>query len=250
MTCKTGPQTYAWDLTYDGAETIPGSRVDAGDPAQGVPAPAGTYTATFTSAGKSVTVPVVVRPDPRLPALLPAAVALTPAQLFGVPVTVVAPAATPADVQTRLALELRDDISTLTRTVTRLRLVQKQLALRKELLADRADAKELLAASAELSAKLAAVEGKLHNPKAKIVYDIFSARGGSMLYSQFAWVLANVSDGPGVPTKAMREQAAACKKALGELTTEFDTLMGAGLTSLNDKAKALGVPGVYGPAGR
>ena len=53
--------------------------------------------------------------------------------------------------------------------------------------------------------KLATLEEKLHNPKAKVVYDVFATKPGAMLYSQLTWLLGNVIDGDGEPTKAQLE---------------------------------------------
>ena len=94
--------------------------------------------------------------------------------------------------QEKLSLRVRDDITRLSDTVSRLRAIKKQIALRKDLLKGRDDAKELLKQSEALDKKLNGIEEKLHNPKAKIPYDIFAYRGGAMLYSQFAWLLSNL----------------------------------------------------------
>src|SRR5207247_7756248 len=103
--------------------------------------------------------------------------------------------------------------------------VQKQVGLRKELLKDRDDAKTLVKDTEALGKKFADLEGKLHNPKAKIVYDIFAAPGGAMLYSQLTFLLNNLSDGDGPPTKAMKDLAAELRKQLTEHLVEFDKLV-------------------------
>ena len=73
-------------------------------------------------------------------------------------------------------------------TVQQLRAVRKQLADRNELVDGDEKAKDLVKASKELIDKLNALEEKLHNPKAKVTYDIFGARGGAKLYSQYAFL--------------------------------------------------------------
>ncbi|MFO0849195.1 MAG: hypothetical protein U0871_11670 [Gemmataceae bacterium] len=134
--------------------------------------------------------------------------------------------------------------------MARLRAVQKQIAFRKELLKDNTDAKDLLKASEELGHKLTALEEKLHNPKAKVSYDIFAARGGAMLYSQLVWLLALVCDGDGPPNAAQTRYAEEYGKQLAGLIAEFDKLMKEDVARLNDQAAKLGVPGVFVPAAK
>lgn len=213
---------FVWDLTHDGAETIAGAQVDAGNPAQGIPVSPGLYTVKLTFGKETVETKVEVKADPRHK--------------------------TPPPVEQEVfALKLRDQITKLSTTVNRLRAMRKQLAFRKELLGKDDTMKDLLKSSDDYGKKLAALEEKLHNPKAKIVYDIFSAKGGAMLYSQFSFVLSNATDGEGAPTKAMLEVEAELSKELDKLVAEFDTLVGADLKALNDAAAKLGVPPIYVP---
>ena len=221
---KPGLNRFAWDFTHDGAEPIPGAQVDAGDPAMGVPVTPGAFKVRLTVNGKPLEHPFEVKPDPRHKAPPPAE-------------------------QEALALKVRDNITTLSTAVKRLRLVSKQLALRKDLLKefpkDDAAAKELAKSSEAFGKKLAAVEEKLHNPKAKIVYDIFSAKGGAMLYSQLSFLLSNVTDGEGVPTKAMLDLDAELSKTLAAGVAEFEALLAGDGATLNAAAKAVGVPELY-----
>jgi photosystem II stability/assembly factor-like uncharacterized protein len=221
LDAKPGLNRFVWDLTHDGAEAIPGAFVDLGQPSLPVPAAAGTYTLKLTAAGKTVEGKVEVKPDPRLPGK--------------------------GTEQEAIALKVRDDITLLTRTVLRLRAVQRQLALRKDLLKDHPDANELLEASDALGKKLTALEERLHNPKAKVSYDIFGPRGGAMLYSQLAWLLVVVCDGDGPPNKAQQQYAVEHGKQLAGLVAEFDKLMKGDVAALNDQAAKLGVPGLYVP---
>lgn len=149
--------------------------------------------------------------------------------------------------QEQLALKLRDDITKLSQTVLRVRALQKQIGLRKELLKENDAAKQLVKDSEAFGKKLAAVEEKLHNPKAKISYDVFAARGGAMLYSQLTWLLGNVISGDGPPTRAMADLAADLEKQLNSHVAEFDKLAKEDLAKLNEAAKKLGVPELYVP---
>ena len=149
--------------------------------------------------------------------------------------------------QEKLALRVRDDITRLSDSVTRLRAIKKQIALRKDLLKDRDDAKDLVKQSEALDKKLNGVEEKLHNPKAKIAYDIFAYRGGAMLYSQFAWLLSNLIEADGAPTKAQVELADDLEKQLSTLVSEFEGVVKGDIGKLNAAAKKLGVPELYVP---
>jgi photosystem II stability/assembly factor-like uncharacterized protein len=221
---KTGLNKFVWDMTHEGAEPIRGAKVDAGNPAQGIPVSLGTYRLKVTADGTTLSTTVVVKADPRLD---PKMVSIE---------------------QEKLALEVRDNITKLSRTVARIRAIQKQIALRKDLLKDVDTAKALVKASEDLSKKLDAIEEKLHNPKAKVVYDIFAARGGAMLYSQLVWLLGNVSDGDGIPTKPQRELAVELTKRLASHVDEFEKLLTTDVAKLNADAKQASVPELYIPA--
>jgi photosystem II stability/assembly factor-like uncharacterized protein len=220
---KKGLNRFVWDLTHDGAEFIPGAQVDAGDPDSRIPALPGTYTLKLTADQETATVNLTFTADPRLD-----------------------PKAISAE-QTVLGLRVRDGITSLSRTVKEIRTLQKQLTLRKELFKDDASKKELLKDSEAFGKKLSELEEKLHNPKAKVVYDIFAARGGAMLYSQFVWLLANSTSGEGPPTKAMLEFADECAKKLAALQADWAKLKAEDAVKLNASAKAAGVPELYVP---
>jgi hypothetical protein len=128
-----------------------------------------------------------------------------------------------------------------------LRAVRKQLDDRNELLDGDAKAEPLVKASKELAGKLTALEEKLHNPKAKVTYDIFAAKGGAMLYSQYAFLFETVKDGDGPPTQGMREVYADLAAELGKLTGEFRSLIDGDLAKLNAQAKQLDLPTVLVP---
>ncbi|MGL6074807.1 MAG: WD40/YVTN/BNR-like repeat-containing protein [Fimbriiglobus sp.] len=220
LSAKAGPNRFEWDLTHDGAEVIPGAVVDAGNPGQGIPASPGEYKVKLTAGGQTVEQPLTLKPDPRL---------MTP----------------PSVEQEAFGLKVRDQLTKLATTVLRLRMMQKQLGLRKDLFKDNDAMKDFLKNSEALGKKLSTLEEKLHNPKAKITYDVFSARGGAMLLSQFTWLLANAADGEGPPTKAMLELEAELTKTLDGYLAEYEKLMAEDVKTLNDTAKKLGAPELY-----
>ena len=223
LPAKRGLNKFVWDFTHDGADTIPGAKVDAGNPGQNIPAAPGKYTIKLTVGKETLTTTVEVKPDTRIDPK------------------------TSAVEQEQLSLKVRDQIQQLTDTVVRVRAVQKQIGMRKELFKDNDAAKPQLRDEAAFAKKLSALEEKLHNPKAKVVYDVFAAKPGAMLYSQLTWLLNNVVDGDGGPTKAQTELEAELAKTLAGHVAEFDKLTKEEMGKVNEAAKKAGLPELYLP---
>jgi len=210
-----------WNLRAKGAEDIPGARIDSGSPKVGPVVPPGTYTLRLTANGQKQEVKAELKPDPR----------------------------SKADVaeQYALALKVRDDISRLAQAVKQLRAVRKQLLYRNELLGTDKKWENLRKQSKDLAARLDDLEGKLHNPKAKITYDILAQKGGAKLYSQMVFAYANLLEGDGPPTQGVRDVYAAHAEQLQKLLGEFDAVKAGELAKLNDEAKRLDAPTVFVP---
>jgi photosystem II stability/assembly factor-like uncharacterized protein len=221
---EPGVQRAIWDFTWAGAEVIPGGKLDAGTPNVGPPALPGIYTVRLSVDGHTETTTLKVLPDPR--ARVPEAALAE---------------------QLRFALEVRDAITRLARSVARLRTVRKQLAARNELLAGNPRAEPLVKGSNDLVARLDDLEGKFHNPKAEISYDILAMKGGSKLYSRLSPLFDFVKTGDGAPTQGEREVFAEQQRELAGYQTELDRLLGTDLAALNDTAGKLGLPIVYVP---
>ena len=260
-----------WDLTHDGATVIPGAAVDSGSAGARIPVAPGTYTVKLTVGKQTLTQTVEVKPDPRWrrPAAkcdrgragsrcrTATATAAGPARLdeciaeLGEGVRRRGQAARDAARRTPSRRRSPSASATTSRSsptpCSRLRAIKKQIDLRKELLKDHDDAKELLKQSEALGKKLDEIEEKLHNPKAKISYDIFAAKGGAMLYSQYAWLLRTSPTPTAPPTKAQMELADDLGKQLAELVTQFEGVAKDDVGKLNDAAKKLGVPELYVP---
>ncbi|HYH46829.1 MAG TPA: glycosyl hydrolase, partial [Thermoanaerobaculia bacterium] len=223
-----GLQRTVWDFSWDGAEMIPGGILDSGYPGAGPAAAPGTYTVRLTvdgvtSAGSDV--PLTLRPDPRSPA--------SPADLLA---------------QQTFALEVRDALTRLSRSVVRLRAVRRQLGDRNALLAKDGKAGELVKAAEALIARLDALEARLHNPKAEIAYDILAQEGGAALYSRLSPFFGWVKAGDGAPTQGQREVFAELSRELAGATAELGGLLERDLAELNQTAGGLGLPTVYVPA--
>lgn len=221
LPAEVGLNRAIWNLRTKPGEIIPGAKVDSGNPRQGVLVPPGAYTVKLTVDGDTQSMPVVVKPDPRSQAELRE--------------------------QYEMSLKVRDDITKLSGAVQQLRAVRKQLTDRNALLAGEKKWDALRKSSKELIDKLNALEEKLHNPKAKVVYDIFGPKGGAMLYSQLVFVLSNLGEGDGPPTQGIREVYGEYHGQLTKLIGEFESLLGTDLSKLNDEAKKQELPIVIVP---
>ena len=222
---EAGLHRVVWDLHYDGAQAIQGARVDSGNPKDGPLAPPGEYTLRFTVDGKALTTMLQVLPDPRSK------------------LTVEALAK-----QHEFTLKVRDDLTRLTRTVEQLRIVNKQILARAELLKDEPKAKPLLDAGKEAIKKMDELEEKLHNPKAKVAYDVLAQKGGAKLYSQLTFLYEALKDADGLPSQGIREVYEEQALLLKKHDLEWQVLLAGELAKLNELAKTLELPGLILPA--
>jgi photosystem II stability/assembly factor-like uncharacterized protein len=213
-----GVQRAVWDLQWTGGEKIKKAKLDAGDPKEGPLAVPGSYTLRLTVDGHTETTAVTVRPDPR--------VQLTAADY---------------DEALRFGLQLRDDITRLTRLVETLRSVRQQLQGWSQNLASNDTLGPLRASADAIVVKIDALEGRLHNPRAQIVYDILAQKGGAKLYSQMAPLLDAVNESDGRPTQGMRELYAEQVKELDALQAEAKGVLDGDLAGFNAQARAAGV---------
>jgi photosystem II stability/assembly factor-like uncharacterized protein len=211
-----------WDLRYKGADKIKGAKVDSGNPEVGPLVIPGKYTLKLTVDGKTMTKDVVVQPDPRIHISVDEQIA-----------------------QLKMALAIRDDLNRLTKMVNQIRTLRKQLQARNELLGDQEKMKPLVQSSGELLKKLDTIEEKLHNPKARVTYDILAQPGGAKLYSQLSPLFDFAKDGDGAPTQGMREVYAEYTRDLEACGKELSGLISGDLAQLNQMAKKLEIPTVF-----
>ena len=150
---------------WDGARKIKGGKIDTGDPADGPRVAPGTYTVRLTVDGKTLTAPLKVVADPRGRSRRPTRSRRRP----------------------RSRCACATTCSKLTDLVNELRSVREQLKARDSALEPRkseAGVADLIKASDAAIKRAAALEDKLHNPTAEVVYDILAMRGGARLYSR------------------------------------------------------------------
>ena len=209
-----GVHRIVWPLTWEGGKAIRKAVADQGSPKAGPRINPGKYTAKLTVDGKSYATPIEVKPDPRR--------VISASEL---------------EEQEKLALDLRGEINQVTRTVEKLRLIKRQITDRNELLEPDAGAKSLIAKSKDYLKKLDELEERLHNPKAKIAYDILAQKGGAKLYSRLILLYSSVLEGDGAPTQGMQEIAAQLKKEAEVELATWKQLTEKELPSLNRLAR-------------
>jgi photosystem II stability/assembly factor-like uncharacterized protein len=240
LPAKPGLHRVAWDLTYKGATVIKKAKLDSGDAESGPLVTPGKYTVQLNVEGKSLTTILEVKLDPRQrigPLREPAADLVRYGLLK----------AGELEEQLQFALKIRDDITHLSEMVNQLRSVRQQLQTRNDLLKENPEAEALVKQAKELITKLDDLENKLHNPKAKVAYDILALQGGAKLYSQLGYLFDVVKDGDGAPTQGLREVYAEQSQELQKYDAELRALFGGDLAKLNDQAKKMDVPSVWVP---
>ena len=174
------------------------------------------------AAGKTLTAPLKVLPDPRgdLPQK-------------------------DLEAQASFAVRVRDDISKLTDAVNELRSVRDQLTARTTALSGRKGepaVADLIKSSDEAVKRASALEDKLHNPSAEVVYDILAMRGGTRLYSRLSPLEAWAVEAGGPPTAGMLQVLAEQEKELAALEAETKTFLTTDVAALNQRATQANVP--------
>jgi photosystem II stability/assembly factor-like uncharacterized protein len=213
-----GIQRAVWDLRGEGARKIKNSKLDSGSPEDGPFVLPGTYTLRLTAGGQAATTTVRVRPDPRTTA--------SEADLAA---------------QHDFVAAVRDDVSRLTDIVRELQAVRAQLVARRALLASDGGQAKLAEASDGLVARIDALEAKLHNPKAEIVYDVLAQPGGARLYSRLSPLMSWAGEAEGPPTQGMRDVHAAMRQELDGYASEATRLLDTDLAALNRLAAEQGL---------
>jgi hypothetical protein len=95
--------------------------------------------------------------------------------------------------------------------------------------------------------KMRALEERLHNPRAKVTYDILATEGGAKLYSKLGPLLGYVDEGDGRPTQGLKEVFVELSSELESVRAEWDRTVRGDIALWNERAKALDVPHVSVP---
>jgi photosystem II stability/assembly factor-like uncharacterized protein len=219
-----GLHRVVWDMSYKGPKRIEGAMAWPGAASRGPLALPGKYTLKLTVGPRTQTTVLNVRPDPRIKAT-----------------------AEDLQQQLKLALELSEKITHVSEDVEQIRAVKQQLTTKNELLKDNAKAKDLVKLGQDILKKLEALEGKLHNPNAKIPYDLLAQKGGAQIYSQLNAVYFGVTGSDGVPTQGERDAFAEQTKEVAKVDADLKKLIEGDIAKFNDMSRKLEIPALIVP---
>jgi hypothetical protein len=240
-----GVNRAVWHLRYEGARKIKNAKVDTGDPEVGPLVVGGEYTIKLTVDGKSQTTKATVGLDRQLLLVFKAESDVSGPGASG---TGSAPGIKVKVEKSSSIVKIRDDVSRFSDTVNGLRALRKQIKDRNELLQDDPKAEPLIKASKPFLEKVEALEARMHNPKAEVVYDILAQKGGAQLYSKLVFLFDVAKEGDGPPTQGLKEEYAEQSKELHKYLDEWKNLQEGDLAKLNEQAKKLDLPIVIVPA--
>jgi photosystem II stability/assembly factor-like uncharacterized protein len=219
-----GIHRIVWDLAYDGPKRIKGAVSWPGAPARGPMVLPGRYKLKLTAGARSMAELLTVKSDPRVETSIE--------ELHQ---------------QVKLALEVSGQVTRVTEAVEQVRSVKQQVAAKNALLKDETKAKEVVKLGEAIVKKLDEMEGKLHNPRAKIMYDLLAQRGGAQVYSQLNAVLLGLMGSDGDPTQGQRQVFATQKKDLAKLEDDLKSLIDGNLAKFNAMVKKLEIPAIIVP---
>ena len=89
--------------------------------------------------------------------------------------------------------------------------------------------------------KADALEARLHNPTAEVVYDILAMRGGTRLYSRLAPLQMWAIEADGPPTAGMTQVIEQQEQELGQLDRETRAFLSQEVAPINATADKLGL---------
>jgi photosystem II stability/assembly factor-like uncharacterized protein len=224
LIAEPGLQRVVWDLTAEGARKIPGAVHEGANPETGPLVLPGKYRLVLEVDGQRSEQTLEVLPDPRLQ--LAESVYRERWQF------------------TRLVQQRIGEVAEL---VEHIRLVREQLQRRNHWLGDNPTYADLRKRSQGLAEKLDALEGQLHNPKARISYDLLAERGGARLYSKLLVLYDVCLDADGPVTQGMREVLRDHEAELENYRNQWQKLLADELAPLNDLARKLEVPAIWLP---
>ena len=221
LSTAAGLHRAVWDLRWEGARRLEKAKVDLGDPTVGPLATPGTFHLRLTAGGQTEETVLNVLPDPR-------------SQV----------SAADLEAQLAFALDLRGRIDRVVADIGELRAIQTQADDLANRLRSDGRAAGLVAAAKRVTTMASALEGRFHNPKAEVVYDILAQRGGTQLHSNLTFLYVSAIWGEGAPTQGVREVAQELAAKLTELEGQLAELKSGDLAELEREARALNLPRV------
>lgn len=231
LTKEQGFNRVVWDLRHDGARRIEHAKIDAGEPEQGPMVVPGRYTMKLFVGAPDASQPVATREievlaDPRAHV-------------------------SDADIRSSVAFTLaaRDALDRTLDAIDQVRAAREQAAdIGKRLVATGTHT-ELATLASALVDRCDAIEARLHNPRAEVVYDILAQRGGAQLYSQISYLYSSTgaqnADYP--PAQGSRERLAALDAEVASLTAQVQAMRSGEIARLEAALNAARVPRIVLP---
>ena len=214
---EAGTNRFAWNLRYDDPVKIPGAFFEGDVAPKGTMAMPGAYQVKLTVAGKSQTIPLELKVDPRA-------------------------TATVADLQKQFDLEqqINRRLSALHKTVNQLRDLRGQLQTLNHKYASAAAWEPLKGAAGDLIGKLTAVEEALVQTK------IRSTEGDlnfpTMLDEQLTFLSFAVDAGDAAPTQPQMETFQMLSGRIQEQLSKWDGILSTDLNGFNRNAEKQKIP--------
>lgn len=220
LSARKGLNQFVWDLRGEPPVTVPGIFL-MGQPS-GARVAAGTYTARMTLGATTVTQPIAVVNDPRVPANV-------------------------ADQQRQVALAtaLAGRVNEINLAVTELRGVRDQanaLLSRAKGGEGASDADSLTLVAKALIAQVDTIEARLVQPKTKTFQDVINFRNG--LADQFSYLQEAVEGSDGPVTQGATERSADIEREWATWRARIDLLLTRDVSALNALAARKGIPAI------
>jgi hypothetical protein len=220
---EDGLNRFVWDLHYAPAERVPGYFLwEYNDGAKGPLAVPGHYQLRLTAAGKSLSVPLEVKLDPRVSA-----------------------SQSDLEKQFKLQMDVREQLNRVYSAVNQIQDVREQLAGLKKRLGPDAS-KALIDAADGLDAKLVAARDPLVNFEISASEDSLAyAPGIDGRLAFLSMVVGGFSDS--APTESQNEELLKLTRQTGELLARWQQVRNTDLASFQKLAAEQNIQPIYVP---
>jgi photosystem II stability/assembly factor-like uncharacterized protein len=227
LSAAAGLNAFNWDLRADGAKRLTKSKLDAGDAESGPLVPPGRYTLKLLVGANQSSSIVDVLADPR-----------SKTSVSDIAADYV------------FSLKMIDEIDRARQIIESTRALRGQLDAQLAALGagkmDIAKAAALREAGHALGKKLVELEGSVHNPSARVVYDVLSGRdGGAKLYHQLVPLYGWAQSADDAPTQGMQERHSELLMALEHVEANYQAMRKSELERYKQALSAMG--GVIAP---
>jgi len=221
-----GMHRFVWDMRYQMPPLVSSAIWDMGKPGAPLALP-GAYEVRLTAAGKTLSAPIEVKPDPRV----------------NVP---------RADLEEQLALWLktRDLLGDIHRAVLDIRAVRPQLlSLRKHLNAAADEKQKALAAAVDaIRKKMDAAEAELIEVKAKSSEDMCNYP--TKLHNKVAWLMSSIGGGDSAPAASEQEFYEEKRRESDAQIDAWKKLLAEDIPALNQKIRGEDIPVIQLPSSK